>query len=273
MSLPKTELDLQPIDDACDTREVTRDAFLDGRFTASQPKSGPRAAIDALFLAAAVPAVPGKKQHILEAGAGSGVASLALCARVVDVRVTGVEIQTGFVEMARENAALNDMHDRLHFLEADVTSAWTDLERAGLQRESFDHAAANPPYYVRGTIREPAEPATARAYGSDPDDLERWIKFLTTIVAPGGTVTLIHRPQLLAELLDLLKGRFGGLRVFPLFPSEGSAATRVLVQGVKGSKAPLELLHGMILHEAGGGYTLEADAVLRGGQALELTGS
>ncbi len=273
MSLPKTELGSQPFADCRDAGEITRDAFLDGRFTACQPKSGPRAAIDALFLAAAVPAETRKKQRVLEAGSGSGVASLALCARVADLHVTGVEIQSGLVEMARENAALNAMHERLQFVEADVTSPWSALERNGLKRESFDHVAANPPYYTSGTIREPAQPATARAHSFDQDDLERWIKFLTTAAAPGGTITLIHRPQVLSELLNLLEGRFGALRVFPLFPAEGSAANRVLVQGVKGSKAPLEVLRGMVLHMDGGAYTGEAEDVLRAGKGLKLTGS
>ncbi|MEM8744675.1 MAG: methyltransferase domain-containing protein, partial [Pseudomonadota bacterium] len=145
MSLPKTELGSQPFDSGCNAGEITRDAFLDGRFTACQPKSGPRAAIDALFLAAAVPAIAGKKQRVLEAGAGSGVASLALCARVADLHVTGLEIQSALVEMARENAALNAMRDRLQFVEADLTSPWSTLECAGLNRESFDHVADLPP--------------------------------------------------------------------------------------------------------------------------------
>ena len=37
----------------------------------------------------------------------------------------------------------------------------------------------------------------------------------------------------------------------PVFPTEGEKATRVILRGRKGSKAPLALLPGLVLHEAG----------------------
>ncbi|MDA7948460.1 MAG: methyltransferase domain-containing protein [Hyphomicrobiaceae bacterium] len=264
---------MQPSEFLCENRKTTCDAFLDGRLTVCQPARGPRAAIDALFLAAAVPAVAGKAQRVLEAGAATGVASLALCRRVGDVRATGVELQSTLVELARKNAALNAMEDRLRFIEADVTLPWKQLEAEGLERESFEHVAANPPYYETGTVRERAHGGTATAYSFGSDQLEKWLRFLTTVLAPRGTVTLVNRADALATLLNLLDGRFGALTVFPLFPAEGSTASRVLVQGIKGSRAPLRVLRGLVLHTANGDYTSEANAVLRDAQALELNGS
>ena len=270
MSLPKTEeVKCTSIPGAVDG-DITRDRFLDGRIVALQPRSGPRAAIDALLLAAAIPTKPGAVQHVLEAGTGSGVASLALCERLADVRVTGVEIQPALVRLAQENAVLNGIDNRLEFIEQDVTLPWSQLEKAGLAREGFDHVAANPPFYSSGTVRERADPATAKAYSFKPDELQKWMRFLTTAVAARGTVTIIHKPEALPELLALMEGRFGAINVFPLFPAHGAAASRVLVQGTKGSRAPFELLAGMVLHQADGSYTTEADAVLRGAEALKL---
>ncbi len=252
------------------TDETTRDAFLDGRLTIRQPASGPRTAIDALFLAAAVPAVAGKKQKILEAGAGSGVASLALCARVQDARITGVEVQPGLAALARENARLNDFSERCRIIEADITARAQVLEHAGLVRESFDHVAANPPFYISSRHREAADPQVARAYGAKPGDLEKWVRFLATMAAPRATVTMIHTAEVLGELLALLEGRFGGVAVYPLFAREGAPAKRILVQGIKGSRAPAELLSGLVLHKPNGDYTEAADAVLRGMAGLSL---
>jgi tRNA1(Val) A37 N6-methylase TrmN6 len=47
-------------------------------------------------------------------------------------------------------------------------------------------------------------------------------------------------------------------------------AKRVILQLRKGSGAPLALLPGLVLHEAGGRFTPEADAVLRDGASLAL---
>jgi tRNA1(Val) A37 N6-methylase TrmN6 len=93
------------------------------------------------------------------------------------------------------------------------------------------------------------------------------------MAAPNGVLTLIHRPDYLDELLALLEGRFGAVAVFPLFSRSGEAATRIIVQAKKGSRAGLSLLPGLVLHEPGGGYTEAAEAVLRGGVALTLHGS
>ena len=252
------------------TAETTRDAFLDGRLTILQPAFGPRAAIDALFLAAAIPAIAGKKQKILEAGAGTGVASLALCARIGDARITGVEVQPELAALARENARLNAFEDRCRIIETDITGGASELEAAGLERESFDHVAANPPFYTTGRCREAADPRTAKAYSAAPDDLEKWIRFLATMAAPRATLTIIHRADALGALLALLEGRFGGLLVYPLFAHEGALATRILVQGIKGSRAPLELFPGLVLHQPNGDYTDAADAVLRAMDGLTL---
>ena len=249
---------------------TTRNAFLDGRLTIMQPESGPRAAIDALFLAAAVPAVAGKAQKVLEAGVGTGVASLAICSRVSDAHITGVEVQPELAALARENARLNAFEDRCRIIEADITGGAQELEDAGLVRESFDHVAANPPFYTRGRYREAANPQTAKAYSAGQDDLEKWIRFLTSMAAPRATLTVIHRAEMLGALLKLLDGRFGAVALFPLFPHQGAPAKRILVQGIKGSRAPVEVMPGMVLHKQDGAYTKEADAVLRANAGLAL---
>jgi len=250
--------------------KTTRNAFLDGRLTILQPESGPRTAIDALFLAAAVPALAGKAQRVLEAGIGTGVASLALCARIGDTHITGVEVQPELAALARENARLNAVEDRCRIIEADITGGAQELADAGLVRESFDHVAANPPYFTHGEVREQADPSTARAYISREGHLEKWVRFLTSMAAPRGTVTIIHRAEALGDFLALFEGRFGGVLIYPLFPREGVPAKRVLVQGIKGSRAPLELLPGMVLHARDGSYTEEADTILRGCAGLRI---
>ena len=63
--------------------ELTRDRFLDGRLLVAQPRSGYRAAMDPVLLAAACPARPG--EAVLELGCGAGVASLCLGWRLAEL--------------------------------------------------------------------------------------------------------------------------------------------------------------------------------------------
>ena len=80
--------------------QVTVDGFLGGQLRLAQPKTGYRAGIDPVLLAAACPAQSG--QEVLELGCGVGVASLCLGRRVPGLALNGVEILGEYAQIARE---------------------------------------------------------------------------------------------------------------------------------------------------------------------------
>jgi tRNA1(Val) A37 N6-methylase TrmN6 len=210
---------------------------------------------------------------VLDIGAGSGVAGLCLLARVRGLEVTAVEIDEGLAALAARNAAANGFAGQFRAVAADVTAPGKALAAAGLKRESYHHLIANPPFYAERNVRPAPDQARATAHVMGEGDLAAWVRFFATMAAAGGCLTLIHRPDCLPELLGLLEGRFGAITVFPLFSKPGEAATRIIVQAKKGSRAGLSLLPGLLLHDASGNYTEAAEAVLRGGAALDLGGS
>jgi len=248
--------------------DTTLDEFLGSRISVVQLKEGHRAGSDAVWLQAAVQAVAGSR--VLDAGAGVGVAGLCLAARFPHLHVTAVEIDARLCALAEVNAARNGLAARCRVVNADLTSPAQELVVKGLVRENYDQVMANPPYHLEGTVRPAPDKARAAAHVMQEGALEAWVRFLTTMAAPKGRLTLIHRPQVLPELLPLLDRRFGAVTLLPLFAKVGEPATRIIVQARKGSRAGLRLLPGMVLHEADGRYTAKAEAVLREGQALEL---
>lgn len=233
------------------------ETFLDGRVRVSQPQTGFRAGLDAVMLAAAVPACSG--QTVLELGAGAGTASLCLAARVPGLTVTGAEIDPELVALANGNARANAMADA-RFVEADIFSLPPDLKR------DFDCVLMNPPFHGPG--QGAPDPARARAL-QDEGRLADWIEAGFRRTISGGSFTAILRADRLAEALAALPET--GLTLFPLWPKAGEPARRAIVQAVKGSGAPLTLSQGLVLHDSGGGWTTAADAVLRCGAALALT--
>lgn len=247
---------------------TTADAFLGGRIEVIQYKAGHRGGSDAVFLAASVPAQAG--ETVLDAGTGAGTAALCLLARVAGIDVAGVEIDESQCALARQNAQRNGFRDRFSVIEADLTAPGKILGTAGLVREGYDQVMANPPFYGEGSVRVAANASRASAHVMPDGELERWVRFLTTMAGPHATLTLIHRAENLGALLEVLKDRFGGLTIFPLYPRRGAPAVRVIVQGRKNSRASTRLLPGLVLHEDGGAYTAEAEAVLRTGAALPL---
>jgi tRNA1(Val) A37 N6-methylase TrmN6 len=245
--------------------DLTEDRLLGGRVRLSQPTTGYRAGIDPVFLAAAVPAKAGER--VLDVGAGAGAAALCLAARVAKTSVSGVEADRALVRLANANAGATGVGDRVQFFAGDLLTPPVRLAPA-----SFDHVMANPPYMPEGAGRASPDPGKAAATVEDRAGLGDWLRFCLLMAAPTGTVTLIHRADRLDALLEAIAGRLGGVVVFPLWPGgEGrKAAKRVIVSGRKGSRAPLSLVPGLVLHHSGGAFTDEAEAVLRHAGALQL---
>lgn len=248
---------------------VTEDALLDGRVTLRQPAVGYRAAIDPVLLAAAVPA--SGRDQVLDVGAGVGAAALCLATRLPEVRVVGIEKQRDLVRLGAQNAAASGLAERIDMLVGDIARPPPRLEP-----RSFDHVMANPPFFESGRGRLPPDLAKAAAHIEGEAGVAAWVKYALAMVRDGGTVTLIHRADRLADLLALLTARAGEVVIFPLWSHEpfrvepGRPAKRVILRARTGSKAPLRLAAGIVLHEADGRYTEAAEAVLRGGAALGL---
>jgi tRNA1(Val) A37 N6-methylase TrmN6 len=247
---------------------LSEDAFLGGKLNILQPEKGYRAGIDAVFLAASIPANAG--ETIFEAGIGAGVASLCLLARLPQLHLTGIEVSTRYAVLCEQNAKRNNFSENVHVITADVKDAMRRELAHMPQHNSFAHAFANPPYFDEGKVTASPSLLKAVAHAFGPDDLDLWIKVLHAMVMLRGTVTIIHRAETLGKLLNAMEPKFGDIRVAPLYARVGSAASRVIVQGVKGSRAPMQLLPGLILHEEDNSFTPDAEAVLRDGAAWRL---
>jgi tRNA1(Val) A37 N6-methylase TrmN6 len=248
-----------------DALETTDDGFLGGELQVLQPRRGYRAGLEAVFLAAAVPASSG--DTALEAGCGVGVASLCLVKRVEGARITGVELEPSLVDLARENAQRNGLGETAQFRVCDIRGG-TDGTSVG--QNSRAHVFANPPFFTADSARRSDDALKNRAHICERRDLDAWVRFLVSVAEPGGSVTLIYRAEGLGDLLHLLNRRVGQCRILPLYPRASQPASRVIIQGQKGSKAPASLLRGVVLHDDGDGYTPEAQNVLRHGEALHL---
>jgi tRNA1(Val) A37 N6-methylase TrmN6 len=241
--------------------DTTQDGFLGGRLLLRQPRKGYRAGMDAALLAAACDAAPG--QTVIEAGCGAGAALLSAALRRPHSRFVGLERDPAALALARANIAANGLGERVQAIAGQVSQ-----KPSALGLDPFDAALANPPFFDDpGAIRGPA-PERAGAWMAD-DGLEAWTRFLLKAVREGGTITVIHRADRLADILALLGAGAGSFRIRPVHPFADEPAKRVLVRAVKTGKAPLALLPALVLHDrAGGKHTAQAEAILRGEAAL-----
>jgi tRNA1(Val) A37 N6-methylase TrmN6 len=247
------------------------DLFLGGLVTLIQPRTGHRAGLDAALLQALVPT--DAQGHAIDLGTGAGTVALSLAARVPGLRVTGVEREAALIacaEAALRHPGNRGFADRVRFVAADVTERREARAALGLPDGSADWVVMNPPFDQAGTVSASPDPARRGAHVAALGGLEAWCRTAAGLLRPDGSLAIIHRAAALPQLFAALGGRFGYMRVLPVHPAQGAAASRVLVRAVRGSRAGIEIRPGLVLHEAGGAWTEAADAVLRGRAGLAL---
>jgi tRNA1(Val) A37 N6-methylase TrmN6 len=240
---------------------LTRDAFLDGRLIVSQPGNGFRAGLDSVLLGAAVTPTAGS---LLDLGAGAGTAALVAMAHNPGLTGTLIDADPDAAALAASNLATNGMAERSRVLTLDVAAPGKARAAAGLAADHFATVIANPPYFDPGRGTAPSE-TRAAARHMETVDLDRWVKTAATHAAPNGEVIFIYPAKTLPALLAAFDARFGAIAVLPIAPREGEPASRVMIRGIKGSRAPLRLLAARALHEPEGrAFRPEFEAIFRG---------
>ena len=250
-------------DMAAAAHPTSEDALLGGKLVLRQPIRGHRFGHDAVLLAAATPGRRGERA--VEFGAGVGAAGLALARRVEGLAMTIVEIDPSLAALARENAARNQLAERVRAVCLDVTATPAQFAAAGLAPGSADHVLMNPPF---NAPHNPSPDGTRQlARQASSDTLMQWIDSAARLLRPQGVLTLIWRADGLAAVLAALT-RFGGIAVIPVYPKPAAPAIRVLVSATKDSHAPLAVLPGLVLADNDNKPTAQAEAILRDGAAL-----
>lgn len=244
------------------------DAFHKGAFYLTQPKeNGHRAGIDAMLLASLVP--ENSSGRLADLGAGAGAAGLAVAYRS-KIDVTLFEMSPIMAQYARKSLQLEQnlsFAQRCEVVEADVELSGQARVAAGFDDNAFDHVIMNPPFNEAGDRKAPDE-LKAQAHAMSGDDLfEKWIKTAAAISKPQGQLSLIARPSSLQKILTACDGRFGGIEITSVLPTQNDNAIRILLTGIKGSKARLVMRPNLIMHsdeDGGRNYTAVADDLING---------
>lgn len=212
--------------------DVTFDAYLGGRLHLYQPQDGYRAGLDAVLLAASVPAVAG--QSVLDLGCGVGAAALCLGARVPGLTLHGVERNADYAALAARNGL-------------DVTHADLMDLPLSVRDRSFDHVIANPPYFDRSASKAAQNTQREQALGEETP-LAQWVKVAAKRAGPKGSVHMIHRMARLPDILAAMAGRLGSIEVLPLSARSGRAPELCIVRARKAGRGEFQLYFNRILH-------------------------
>lgn len=243
--------------------EAGAELWLGGRLRLIQPSRGAhRAGTDAVLLAGLMEPEPGAV--VCDVGAASGAVGLAVALRSLDCRVVLVERDPDLAAYARRNAEANGLSDRTTVIASDVLAPGARRRADGLTPGLADLVLTNPPYFEPGRHRPSPVPGKASAHTYSEGGIEAWMRSCVDLLRPQGRLGLIHRADHLTACLDALRNRFGALAIRPVHAKRDQPAIRILVSGVKGSRAPLRLLPPVILHDDAGNFTAHAAALSEG---------
>ena len=131
--------------------DETLDVWARADLRLIQKKNGYRFALDSLLLSDFIRLK--SRDRVLECGAGCGIISLGLFRKFPDIQLVALELQAGFVDLARRNLGLNQAEGRISLVRGDIRTL-TRLFRPG----SFDAVVTNPPYRPLHTGRINPQP-------------------------------------------------------------------------------------------------------------------
>ncbi|MGF9562690.1 methyltransferase [Neorhizobium sp. JUb45] len=257
--------------ETAESRTETLDAFHRGNFHVLQPKGeGHRSGVDAMLLASLV--AEDGPITVADLGAGAGAAGMAVASRLPGANVLLVERSPLMADYARRSVALSEnshLSGRVSVMEADVTLTGRARVASGLADNSFRHVIMNPPFNNAGDRTTP-DRLKAEAHAMTDGLFEAWIRTAGAIAMAGGQLSLIARPESIGEIVAACGKRFGGLEMTLIHPRPDADATRILVSGIKGSKARLVFRAPLFLHGEDGHALLTRADDLNNGRAAYM---
>ncbi len=205
---------------------VGRKEFFKLDFAVTPDVLIPRPATETLVLAALDRLKGMATPRVLDIGTGSGCIAVSVAARHKGATVVAVDVSDAALAVARCNAAVNGVADRVEFRQGDLYGA--------VVGESFDAVLSNPPYIPVGDIAGLAkdvrdhEPRLALDGGADGFAIiERVLAGAAVHLSPGGWLMLeVGVGQ--ADVTGSRLGRVGGF-VHEATLKDGDGIPRVVV--------------------------------------------
>ena len=234
---------------------LTTDTFFNGKIQVTQNRAGYRFSIDAVLLAFHARPQPGGK--VLDLGAGCGIVSLIMAVRAPEIRIFAVELQPELSGLAEANVNQNQLRDRIQVLHTDLR-----LLKPKMTDGPADLIVCNPPYRRPGSGR--LNPAEQRAVARHEikvtlsDILETTRRMLRT----AGRFVTIYAVERLTEIMVRMRNEHIEPKFVRMIHSmQDSDAKLVLIEGVKGGKPGLKVVHPLIIYDKNGDYTAEVKAM------------
>ena len=194
--------------------------------------------------------------RVLDLCCGNGAVSMMICAKYAPAFVAGIDIQADAIELAKESARLNGS-ENCSFVCGDAK----DIAMY-FQAQSFCVAVCNPPYFESGRGVPSTADAKLLARHESSSGLAEFFKAAAFALVQGGKLFMVHRPERLADIMQL--SRQAGLEpklLRPVVPEAGASPRQLLFEFVKGGGKGLSYLPELAVRNHDGSFTEEIEKI------------
>lgn len=220
-----------------------------------QKKEGFRFGVDAVLLANFAKVKRGMR--VIDLCTGTGIVPFIIAGKTEAASITGIEIQEEFVEMANRSVKINDLVDRVSFINGDLKD-----EKNIKTIEKANIITVNPPYKLANSgILNPTD-KMAVARHEVCCTLEDVIVASRRLLKDNGRLYMVHRPERLADILCLMrKHKIEPKTIRMVHPNTKKAPNIVLVEGQRDGGAFLKWEPPLYVYNDEGGYSEEIDRI------------
>ena len=217
-----------------------------------QNKNGFCFGIDSILLSDFAKEIPNNSK-VLDLGTGTGIISILLCEKTKLSKIIGIEVQEEVYELAKRNSKLNKLENKFEVINENIKN----LEKI-FEKNSIDAIVTNPPYKKENTGITNENKLKLISRHEIEADLNDFINISSKLLKNNGTFYMVHRPERLADIIDLLRKNKLEPKILQLiYPKINKEPTMILIKAVKNAKQFLSIKEPLIIYNQDNTYTEE----------------
>lgn len=198
-----------------------------------------------------------KDAVILDMCSGNGIISLLLSAKSAAKKIYSLEVQKDVSEMAKRSVLMNGLEGKISGICGDLKDGESIFGRS-----FFNNIICNPPYKeFGGGLVNKNDPVTIARH-EILCSLEDIIRVSSILLKPYGKLSLIHRPERLADILCLMREyKIEPKRLRFIHPSPSKTAAMIMVEGAYCGGRKLHLEPPLYIYKEKGVYSDEINEI------------
>lgn len=191
-------------------------------------------------------------KHIMDFACGNAPIPMLLTFRT-KAFIDGIDIQAEAITLGNKSIYENNMGSQITLKNIDIN--FVDKEYSS---EFFDVITCNPPYFKYNSKCKYTNISVGKSIARHEVlvDLDTIVKKASYLLKNGGTFALVHRPDRLVEIIDVMrKYKIEPKKLQFCYPKKDRECNLILIEGNKNGNSGLKVLNPIIVHNDNGEYS------------------